>query len=134
MSKRQSFSKKPARNPQDDTRLPISEELFLQPWFVPKSTYLILRSLLPSAQLLKMRYYFEDFGCLRCEHTDVLYGSNGLCEACSGLVRGRVKRALQRRLKQAGLKSAVRPDSSSVPHFTRRMEDAQRLLRDFRQF
>jgi len=107
--------------------LPVRDEIFLQPWFIPKDIYLTMRSLLPSIHLLKMRYYFEDFGCLRCERNDVLYGSNGLCEGCSGLIRGRVKRALQRRLRQAG----IRPDGHDTSAFTSRMLDAQRLLRDF---
>ncbi len=102
------------------------DEIFLQPWFIPKEIYLQIRSLLPSVHLAKMRYYFEDFGCLRCEKNNLHYGSNGLCEACSVLVRGRVKRALQRRLKQAGVPS----ESVSTSAFTDRMVEAQRLLRD----
>lgn len=73
-----------------------------------------------------MRYYFEDFGCLRCEKNDVYYGSNGFCETCSVLVRGRVQRSLQRRLKQAGVPHEVRPIST----FNDRMVEAQKLLRD----
>ena len=32
-----------------------------------------------------------------------LYGSNGLCERCSVLIRGRVARSLKRRLKAVGI-------------------------------
>jgi hypothetical protein len=102
------------------------KEMFLQPWFIPKEIYYQIRSLLPSVHLAKMRYYFEDFGCLRCGKNDVYYGSNGFCELCSGLIRGRVKRALQRRLKQAGVKS----DLKTISIFTERMTEAQRLLAD----
>jgi hypothetical protein len=105
---------------------PFREEMFLQPWFIPKDIYIAIRSLLPNVHLAKMRYYFEDFGCMRCERSDVLYGSNGLCESCSSLVRGRVKRALERRLKQAGVKSEVRP----ISVFNKRMTEAQRILKD----
>lgn len=39
----------------------VYDELFLQPWFLPKPTYLALRRLLPSCQMAKMRYYFDDY-------------------------------------------------------------------------
>jgi hypothetical protein len=84
-------------------RSEIDKEIFLQPWFVPQDVFLEIRRILPSAHLSKMRYYFEDYGCLRCGSKDSLYGSNGLCERCSVLIRGRVKRALTRRLKNVGV-------------------------------
>jgi hypothetical protein len=77
-------------------------DVFLQPWFLPKDVYFQIRRILPNAHLSKMRYYFEDYGCLRCGIHDSLYGSNGLCERCSVLIRGRVTRALKRRLKNVG--------------------------------
>src|ERR1700687_1221787 len=79
-----------------------AQEVALQPWFISAEVYLELRRILPPVQLMKMRYYFEDFGCLRCESRTSLYGSNGLCEKCGLLIRGRVSRALKRRLKNLG--------------------------------
>lgn len=79
------------------------DEAFLQPWYLPKDVYLQIRRVLPHIHLSKMRYYFEDYGCLKCGTRDSLYGSNGLCETCNGLIRGRVVRALQRRLKKVGV-------------------------------
>jgi len=32
--------------------------------------FFAIRQLLPSAQLLKMRYYFDDYGCLKCGKSD----------------------------------------------------------------
>ena len=104
--------------------IPLHDEIFLQPWFIPRETYRTLRTLLPSVTLLKMRYYFQDYGCIRCGQTEVLYGSNGFCERCSVMIRGRVIRAMQRRLKQAGVACEVKPTTI----FTDRMADAQRLL------
>ena len=49
-----------------------------------------------------MRYYFEDYGCLKCGKKNVLYQSNGLCESCGVVIRHRVKQALMRRLKKIG--------------------------------
>lgn len=80
----------------------FDDDIFLQPWYVPRDVYLQIRRLLPNIHLSKMRYYFEDYGCLKCGQRTSLYGSNGLCERCTVLVRGRVVRALERRLKDVG--------------------------------
>src|SRR5216683_6733368 len=96
------------------------DELFLQPWFLPKPTYLALRKLLPSSQLVKMRYYFEDYGCLKCESRTALYASNGLCKACSIAVRGRVALSLRRRFRNVGTKS----DREAVDRYVGRMRDS----------
>jgi hypothetical protein len=82
----------------------VYDELFLQPWFLPKSTYLAVRRLLPSSQLAKMRYYFEDYGCLKCGHRHALYASNGLCRRCSIIVRSRIVLCLKRRFRKVGAK------------------------------
>jgi hypothetical protein len=82
------------------------DEIFLQPWFLPKDVSLQIRMILPHIHLTKMRYYFDDHGCLRCERRDVLYGSCGLCEPCCSTVRRRLRTCLQRRLKSVGVRSA----------------------------
>jgi hypothetical protein len=81
----------------------IDDEVFLQPWFVSEHTFLAIRRLLPSAQLLRMEYYFEDYGCLRCGRSNVLYRANGFCTACSIVVRCRLVLALRRRFKKLGI-------------------------------
>ena len=80
----------------------IDDEIFLQPWFLPKDIFLEIRRLLPSAQLLKLRYYFEDYGCLKCGRANVMYRSNGLCENCSIVVRSRIVLSLKRRFDKLG--------------------------------
>ena len=77
-------------------------DVFLQPWFLPKDVYAQIRRILPSAHLSKMRYYFEDYGCLKCGVRDSLYGSNGFCERCNVMIRGRVTLAIKRRLRKIG--------------------------------
>jgi hypothetical protein len=81
-----------------------TDELFLQPWFVPIDISRQLRSLLPSSQLLKMRYYFDDYGCLRCGAREKLYGSNGMCKQCSVIVRTRIVTSLRKRFRKTGAK------------------------------
>ena len=94
-----------------------NDELFLQPWFLPKRTFLTLKKLLPSSQLAKMRYYFDDYGCLRCGSLTAMYGSNGLCSPCSILVRGRVALCLKKRFRKIGLKVQRGP----LERYTRRL-------------
>jgi hypothetical protein len=85
------------------------DELFLQPWFLPKPTYLTLRRLLPSSQLAKMRYYFEDYGCLRCGSRNSIYASNGMCKGCSIVVRSRVVLCLAKRFRKIGVRVDKKP-------------------------
>lgn len=113
--------------PPKELEIPVSDEVFLQPWFMPRNVYAAIRRLLPSVHLAKMRYYFDDYGCLRCGDTDGLYGSNGLCERCTVLVKWRVAQALRKRLKQVGVGS----DSPYAGEITDRTMTARRLLRKF---
>lgn len=104
------------------------DEIFMQPWFIPKHIYSEIRRLLPNVHLSKMRYYFEDYGGLKCGERKSLYGANGLCEKCTGLIRGRVARALQRRLKDVG---EVDLDPGISGKLGDGMIAAQALLRNF---
>jgi hypothetical protein len=104
-------------------------DVFLQPWFLPRDVYAQIRRVLPSAHMSKMRYYFEDYGCLRCGVRDSLYGSNGFCEKCGVLIRGRVTRALKRRLRDVG---EVGPELEILNPLGNGMETAQELLHRLR--
>ena len=81
------------------------DAIFLQPWFLPREVYLAIRRVLPHIHLAKMRYYFEDYGCLKCGKKTALYQSNGLCEPCGNIIRHRMKRSLAQRLKEVGVTS-----------------------------
>lgn len=105
-----------------------NEEVFLQPWYLPRDVFLAVRRILPNIHLSKMRFYFEDYGCLKCGTREALYGSNGLCERCNVLIRGRVVRALKRRLKKVGV---VGSDNGISDALGTGMDSAQALLRDF---
>jgi hypothetical protein len=85
------------------------DEVFLQPWFLSKAEYMAVRRILPPSQMLKMRYYFDDYGCLKCEKLSSMYGSNGLCRNCSIIIRARVVLALKRRFKKLGAKVPKEP-------------------------
>lgn len=85
------------------------DELFLQPWFRSKAEYVAIRRILPPSQMLKMRYYFEDYGCLKCGKLNAIYSSNGLCRGCSIIDRARVVLSLKRRFKKLGVKVPKEP-------------------------
>jgi hypothetical protein len=87
---------------------PKDDDVSLQPWFLPKDISLQIRMLLPHIHLTKMRYYFDDHGCLRCERRDVLYGSCGFCESCCATVRRRLQTCLKKRLKAVGVRGTQR--------------------------
>jgi hypothetical protein len=80
------------------------DDIFLQPWYMPKPICLQMRKILPSIHLAKMRYSFDDHGCSSCEKRDILYGCNRMCENCSVVVRGRLVNCLKRRLKHVGVR------------------------------
>jgi len=80
-----------------------NDTVFLLPWYLPKETYLAVRRILPNIHIAKMRYYFDDYGCIRCERRDVLYRTNGLCEQCNAIVRWRLTHCLKRRLSSVGV-------------------------------
>ena len=42
------------------------DSIFLQPWFLNKKCASAIRSLVPEAFVHKMRFYFDDWGCLVC--------------------------------------------------------------------
>lgn len=96
-------------SPRMPTATVLGDELFLQPWFVPKPVYLQMRRILPSSQMLKMRYYFDDYGCLKCGSHNALYGSNGLCKRCNIIVRSRIILSLKKRFRHLGITSSREP-------------------------
>lgn len=113
------------KGPVNKSNRELDSDVFLQPWFLPRDVYIQIRRVLPSAHLSKMRYYFEDYGCLKCGVRDSLYGSNGFCEKCGVLIRGRVTRALKRRLRDVG---EVGPELEILNALGNGMETAQELL------
>ena len=109
--------------------IPIDDQVFMLPWFLPKQTYLAVRRILPNIHIAKMRYYFEDYGCMRCERRDVLYRTNGLCEQCNTIVRWRLTQCLKKRLADVGIAAVSNYESVTG----RGLSLAQDLLKPFRQ-
>ena len=106
----------------------LDDQVFLLPWYLPKEVYLAVRRVLPNIHIAKMRYYFDDYGCIRCERKDVLYRTNGLCERCNVIVRWRLMQCLKKRLGAVGI-----PTQSEAADVGRALKLAQHLLKPFRR-
>jgi hypothetical protein len=98
------------------------------PWFLSRAVIRQVEALLPSHYHKRFRFYFDRYGCIRCNRKRVLYGANGLCLACVGLVSDRLERV------DAKLKNLRGPDPiGPTKAFLRRRQDARELLADFRR-
>ena len=98
------------------------------PWFLSREVIKEVAALLPSYYHKRFRVYFDRYGCLRCNRKRVLYGGNGLCLTCIGLVGDRLKRLDQKLKDQCG------PDPDGpTKAFLRRRQSARELLADFRE-
>lgn len=75
------------------------EGSFFQPWLVPRKTYLAIARLVPREYVQKMRAYFDDYGCIRCDERTGLYGGNGMCSRCRSVIWKRLFLCWRRRVK-----------------------------------
>jgi hypothetical protein len=109
---------------QEEALTILHDEVFMQPWFIPKPVYMAIRRLLPNIHLMKLRHYFDDYGCIRCGKTDAIYGASGFCYACNVIVRSRILIGLKKRLKKAHVKW----EQTAGEHFFDQMNLAQLIL------
>src|SRR5579863_933508 len=100
----------------------LLDDIFLQPWFLSRQIAFAIKRILPPEHRHRMRFYFDDYGCLKCGTNDAPYGSNGLCKLCMQQVKLRLFFAVKRRW------TAASPENQ--PRTFQKMADAQRLLRD----
>jgi hypothetical protein len=85
----------------------VLDEVLFQPWFLPQRTAYMIRSLVPHAFWMKMRHYFDDYGCLVCESRNG-YHSNGLCCKCHNRLRIRLTISIKRRSKNVKRSSELK--------------------------
>jgi hypothetical protein len=100
----------------------LLDEIFLQPWFLPRDLAIAIKRMLPPEHRHRMKFFFDDYGCMRCGNKDAPYGSNALCKACMQEVKLKLFFAIKRRW------TAASPEN--LPRTFKRMVDAQRLLKD----
>jgi hypothetical protein len=108
----------------DNSRISVSDRAMLQPWFLPRHVSVAIRRLLPDESTRKMRHFFDDYGCLRCDRKDIPYGSNGMCYKCFDMVRRKLKWSMKRHFKA----TADAKNTPSPRDFLSKAELAQKLL------
>jgi hypothetical protein len=75
----------------------LLDDVFLQPWFIDFETACAIRRLVPLETFRKLRFYFDDWGCMVCERRDCPYASNGMCSVCAQRIQKRLFFCLKRR-------------------------------------
>jgi hypothetical protein len=97
----------------------------LPPIFLTRKLHKSIERLLPAGHHLRLRLYFDTYGCLRCLHKDVIYGGNGFCRLCLGAI-GKRLRKLDKELR--GNLSDPQPDLEEA--YLRPYNSARQLLAD----
>jgi len=107
-----------------------TEELLLPPWFLDYRCASALRKMMPEILVHKMRFYFDDWGCLVCRSKKRRYGSNGMCHICATRIQKRLYWCLQRRAPKT--LDQTRATRSADEHLDR-VQIARTLLADIAQ-
>jgi len=94
-------------------------------WFGSDEIRFKIRRLLPPEYLRRFPLYFEQYGCIHCKRRDVPHCCNGLCSACSALIRLRFDR-ISKRLSQE--KQPAKSERATL--YLRKVSSARQLLED----
>lgn len=116
--KRQPFEEPPGRPPISDC--------LLQPWFLSLEVTKAVMRLIPRIYFSRMRWFFKDYGCLRCKKKNVPYGGNCLCDQCRKQTMYRMARCMKRRLRAGKLSKPRLPEA----RYINRARLAESLLAD----
>ncbi len=100
----------------------LLDDVFLQPWFLSQKAAIAIKNILPPEHRHKMRFYFDDYGCLKCGKKNARYGSNALCKVCVQQVKLEMFWCIKRRWTAASTRNR--------PRMFKRMADAQEMLKD----
>jgi hypothetical protein len=76
----------------------MQNSLVFHPWFLPRKITYAIRRLLPPEHKFKMRDYFGDHGCLRCDVKQG-YCALGLCERCYTKLHSRLQACVRKRAR-----------------------------------
>jgi hypothetical protein len=86
------------------------KDLFLQPWFLDRACAAAIRRMVPELFVHKMRFYFEDWGCLMCKSKTRRHGSNGFCHQCTSKVQKRLYWCMRKRALPSTPRGSTRED------------------------
>ena len=101
----------------------LSDEVLLEPWFLPQETAYAILQLLPLSHKRKWSHYFENYGCLRCSRKKVNHFSTGMCMRCRLKVNDRLKASLKKHAQQN-----VRSPEGQIAEIVSAVSNAERIL------
>lgn len=109
----------------------FAADMPLQPWLLPKHVACEVARVIPFGYRKRLRFFFNDFGCIRCRRRTVRYGGSGFCENCSSRVSTLLRLSMKRHQKeiQADTMAPLRP---TIQRYIERVDRAEELLADFR--
>lgn len=108
---------------------PAIADGILQPWFLNKPVARAILQLIPREYISRWRWYFEDYGCLRCRKKKALYCASGFCAGCNRDVRRRLVLSMKRRAKTFPGANSPEPKK----WYFDRARAAEKLLGEFSQ-
>lgn len=76
----------------------IPPAVLFQPWFLPQRVAYKIHGLVPPIFWKKMRYFFEDYGCLVCG-AESTHHSNGMCQQCYPRIQKQMMVSVKRRAR-----------------------------------
>lgn len=105
----------------------LSDAALFQPWFLSIPVSKAILRLIPPEYIARMRWYFDDYGCLYCKRKKdrVMYQSNGFCIECGTMIRRRLVQTVKRRGKKLRLEAPRTPN-----WYFDRVQAAEDLLAD----
>jgi hypothetical protein len=104
----------------------VISNALLQPWFLNMDNAKAIQRLIPRKYFSRMRWFFDDYGCLRCKRKRILYSGNGLCTLCRHIVIRQLGYSMKRRLKNFREPEPPNPKT----WYPARAEAAENLLAD----
>jgi hypothetical protein len=97
------------------------------PLFVTKALRKTIDRMLPSQHHQRLRKYFETYGCMHCSRKSVLYGANGFCMQCIGIL-GKRLRKIDKLLQASHFDTPPGPDLQAA--YLRPYNSARQILAD----
>jgi hypothetical protein len=94
-------------------------------WFGSREVLHKIRKVMPPEYFKRFPAYFEQYGCIHCKRRDVPHCANGLCAACSTLIRLRFERIGKRLIRE---RQPVPPERATL--YLQKVSSARRLLED----
>lgn len=108
------------------TRSKKHADALLQPWFLDCKLAYAIQRLIPRKYFYRMRWLFDDYGCLRCNRKRTPYGGNGFCSRCRFEIMRRLRYSMRRRAKK--FRDSLPPEPKKW--YFDRADTAEKLLAD----